>query len=526
MAKATAAALLVLLAPAFAAGGGAARPPLLGARQARPGLGAGARARPASAAAASSSAAPTPPAAKPSVAAVWNVSAEASWTTGVAFLDDGATNFVASFGDWYTAPFHFAVGTAPLAGFNGTFSSSSPSVPGAVFATGGLRGAAAFSGQDFATYEGVFAAYDASGVGPVWLERVAGVEGEFWQVGAPIRASLDGSVLAFSRTALDHYDPLGPKHAEVAAVDAAAFPPRALLVDASFANGTGLEELLLSDDGSVLVAVVAQESPAGRINTSEVRVYDVAGGQRLSAFVTGYVFASCLSADGRWLVLATCDSENAIEVYAIDASQGLVSQTLNSSYPSLPGTFTFAAACAVSNAGSAFVAFPLWWGGAINSSAVAFYAALPREPTAPGTFLAPTSLWQSPGISTGLQDDIISSVFLEGCGVFAYTSWGGAPTTPGGDIPPTLHVFSVASPAAPLLELATPSLDAACGAAGSACSGSLEALDAALDPATGDLLLLAAGLRNHANEGSTGGVVYLWRVSGLPGAFAARPGTR
>jgi hypothetical protein len=61
-------------------------------------------------------------------------------------------------------------------------------------------------------------------------------------------------------------------------------------------------------------------------------------------------------------------------------------QTANSSYPKFPGTFTYAAACAVSNAGGLWVAWPLWWGGSINSSAVAFYSALPTTPMAPGVF--------------------------------------------------------------------------------------------------------------------------------------------
>lgn len=437
------------------------------------------------------------------VTLIFNISSPASWWTGVSILSDNAT-LVQSFGNWYNSPYPFFTALAPLA--TGVATSPTPTVPGTVFASRGVAAAAGFSGQDFNDYEGVFATLDASG--HVWESRAPGVEGTWWEVSAPIRVSQNGSLVAFARTAMDHYDPLGPKHAEVAVLDTSTFPPLTLLTDA-FANGTGLEDVLLSDDGATLVAIAAID-PTGSINSSEVRVYKVgaAGSTRVSTFVTGYVFSSCLSSDGRWLVLATCDSENAVEVFAIN-SDGTVSQTANSSYPVLPGTFTFAAVCAVSNSGSAWVVWPLWWGGAINATAVAFYGALPATPTPPGAYLAPTSLWLSPPISPALQDDIIEGVYLEPAGAapgaFAFTSWGGAPLIAGALTPPTLRVFSDADPSSPIAQLSTPSADGS-------CSGSLEGLDVARN-SRGDLVVVAAGLDNHANIGSSGGRLWSWLIA-------------
>jgi hypothetical protein len=494
---------LLLLLCACAPAPAAPPPALVGARR---------RAAPRAARAAAAPAALPPPppppppppasAAPPPPALRFNLSSPASWTTGVAILNDSAS-LLLSFGNWYAPPYAFFTAAAPLA--TGVASAPTAAVPGSVVAARGAAVAAGFAGQDFSTLEGVFAALD--GRGAAWESRAPGVEGTWWEVGAPIRLSLNGSIAAFARTAMDHYDPLGAKHAEVAALDTTVFPPRALLSDA-FANGTGVEDVLLSDDGATLVAIAAVD-PAGAINSSEVRVYSIgaAGGARVGAFVTGYVFASCLSADGRWLVLATCDSENAVEVYRLDGPGGVV-QTANSSYPALPGSFTFAAVCAVSNRGSAWIVWPLWWGSAINATAVGFYGALPSAPTPPGSFLAPTALWTSPPIAPDLQDDVIAGAYLEPAagapGAFAFTSWGGAPLVPGAPTPPTLRVFSDAAPGAPLAEIATPSADGT-------CSGSLEALDVARD-AGGDLVVVAAGLDGHANVGSAGGRLYSWSV--------------
>ena len=429
----------------------------------------------------------------------------------MSILSDNAT-LIQSFGNWYESPVSFFTGIAPLE--TGIVASPTQSAPGNVFAARGVLAAAGFAGQDFTSYEGVFATLDASG--PVWESRAPGVEGTWWEVSAPIRVSRNGSLVAFGRTAMvDHYDPLGPKRAEVAVLDTSVFPTLTVLTDA-FANGTGIEEILFSDDGLTLVAIAALD-PTGAINSSEVRVYHVSAGggnTRIDTLVTGYVFASCLSADGHWLMLTTCDSENAIEVYAV--SDAGVSRTMNSSYPELPGTFTFAAVCAVSNRGSAWVVWPLWWGGSINATAVAFYGALPVTPAPPGAYLAPTSLWLSTPISPALQDDIVEGVYLEPSGAapgaFVFTSWGGAPLVAGALTPPTLRVFSDADPSSPIAQLSTPSADGS-------CSGSLEGLDVARDAGL-DLVVVAAGLDNHANIGSSGGRLWSWRIALPPGAAA------
>ena len=93
--------------------------------------------------------------------------------------------------------------------------------------------------------------------------------------------------------------------------------------------------------------------------------------------------------------------------------------------------------CAVTPARGLWVAAPLWWGGAINQTAVAYYE-LPAA-SAPG-YLAPQSLWLSPPIADSLQDDVVAGAYA--AGVFAITSWGGAAlnaSAPGAASPPTLR---------------------------------------------------------------------------------------
>ena len=100
----------------------------------------------------------------------------------------------------------------------------------------------------------------------------------------------------------------------------------------------------------------------------------------------------------------------------------------------------------------------------------------------------------------------------EGAGLFAFTTWGGQADADTRAVPPTLHLFSERDPAAPLLQIATPS------AIDGNCSGSLGALDMARDATTGHLRILAAGLNYHQNIGSSGGVLYAWDVDVGAGA--------
>ena len=289
------------------------------------------------------------------------------------------------------------------------------------------------------------------------------------------------------------------------------FPARELLYDA-FANGTGLEGLRLSVDGSTLV-VWAAIDPKGEINSSLVRVYDIGRGALVSQWVAPYVLSACLSPSGSLLVLATCDSDNSIEAFTIDLlGEGVVTRVLNSTYhpftPSQP-TFTYAAFCELTDAGQLWVAFPLWWGGSINQTAVAYYAALPRAPP-PAPYLAPSSLWLSPPTADTLQDDLIASTSVVDPDTleswFVFVSWGGAALADGGPAPPTLRVFRSSAPDAPAAEVATPSVTSL------SVSGSLESVDATLF-ANGPLLVVAGGLNGHANEGSTGGRLFLWSVA-------------
>jgi hypothetical protein len=461
--------------------------------------------------------APAPALARPLAAAttqLWNSSTTGSWYYGAA-LTAGAA-LVTSYGDPYHAPYAWSVATfgplntsapgpAPRADF--TF----PSVPGSVWGSRGGAPLALFSGMSFTDEAAVVAAFSPGVPAPLFEETLPGVSGNWWQTGANVGASVNGSIVGYAFTGLARYDPLGPKRAQVLALDLAAVPARELLYDA-LPNGTGLEGLRLSADGSTLVAWAAID-PAGQINSSLVRVYDVRRGALVAQWVSPYVLAGCLSPSGASLVLATCDSENSIEAFRIDlAGGGSVAQTVNSTYPSFAPsqpTFTYAAFCEATDAGALWVAFPLWWGGAINQTAVAFYGALPSAPS-PAPYLAPSALWLSPPISAALQDDLMASAAAidpaTGESFFVFVGWGGAPAAGGGPCPPTLRVFRSSAPGAPAAEVATPS------AGDASVSGSLESVDAAL-LAGGQLLVVAGGLDGHANDGSTGGRLLAWSVA-------------
>jgi len=137
-------------------------------------------------------------------------------------------------------------------------------------------------------------------------------------------------------------------------------------------------------------------------------------------------------------------------------ADGVAKQLVNSSYPPLSGTFTYAKFCEVTPSGGLWVGFPLFWGDAVNATAVAHWSTLPTTPVQ--GYLAPTALWESPGISDKLQDDLQHCAYAGG--VFAFTSWGGASLNPAtGITPPTLRLFADASPHKPLLEISTPSFD-------------------------------------------------------------------
>ena len=457
--------------------------------------------------------APTSPSSVPAIQ-LWNSSLAGLWWYG-ASLTSGAA-LATSFGDPYRAPYPWSVATfgplnASAAGPAPAPAFTFPSVPGSVWGSRGGSPLAAFSGMSFTNEAAVVAAFLPGAPAPVFEETLPGVSGNFWQTGGNVAASANGSIIAYGYTGMARYDPLGPKRAQVLALDLSAAPARELLFDA-FPNGTGLEGLRLSSDGATLVAWAAVD-PAGAINSSLVRVYDVARGALVAQWVAPYVLAACLAPSGAALVLATCDSDNSIEAFTIDlASEGVVAQTLNSSYPSFAPsqpTFSYAAFCELTDAGQLWVAFPLWWGGAINQTAVAYYAALPRTPP-PSPFLPPSALWLSSPISADRQDDLMASAGVvdpgSGESFFVFVGWGGEAAAAGGPAPPTLRVFRSSAPAAPAAEVATPS------AGDASVSGSLESVDAALLPG-GQLLVVAGGLNGHANDGSTGGNLFAWSLA-------------
>jgi len=404
--------------------------------------------------------------------------------TGVSLLS--SQTFVVSGGDWYHPPYPFFVYSFDLTASDPTEPTYTfPSVPGNVWDGTGVQNAALFSGMSFSDEGAVFASFSGTAQSPLWVETVPGVSGNWWEVGSTIQSSLNGSICAYALTSMDHYDPLGPKKAEVLVMDTSVFPVNQIMHDALW-NDTAVEATHLSSDASVLVLIAAWD-PNGSINSSIVRVYDVLSGSVMASWSTGWVDASCLSPDGKTLVLTTCDSENAIEVYSI--TDGRVTQLVNSTYPEgfpSTSTFTYAETCQISSSGGLWVVFPLWWGGAINQTAVAYYASLPTSPTYQA-YLPPTSLWLSEGITSDLQDSIISSTSLDD--FFVYTSWGGKSyNASGGFTPPTIHVFTSASPSAPILQISTPASE------DPQVSGSIQSVDLAMNGTS--LLILCEGLNN------------------------------
>ena len=372
-------------------------------------------------------------------------------------------------------------------------------MPGSMWPCHGARAQATYTGMDFLTQAPVLASFGADGIA-AWQDRLPGTVRESWARGPLGAASANGALLAFGITRTD--PSLQEEQAVVLVMNVSAFPASTLVAD-SFSSRTGIEVVLQSDAGEVVVAVAARVAAEGTIDSSEVRIYDVVAGT-VSSFVTYWVSASCLSADGRRLVLVTADSYNSVLVYQV-ARSSQYRLILNST--SLPGKSSYAATCAVSNAGALWATFPLFWGEAtLNQSAVAFWQKLPSEPKLGVQNFPPSSLWLSDPVLPTLEDAPGGgSVYLEGEGLFAFTTWGGAADNATGRTPPTLHLFSEHDPAAPLLQIATPAFDGT-------CSGSLGPLDMAVDAASNTLRILAAGLNYHENVGSSSGVLYLWHV--------------
>eukprot|EP01047_Picozoa_sp_COSAG01_P040628 COSAG01_NODE_3434_length_6100_cov_7.180970_9_plen_506_part_00 len=450
----------------------------------------------------------------------WNMTTPGAWFSGVCLFGaddvDSATDsnstaltFGFSAGDWYNPPYPSRFGTAPLAAPHQATVTPLPSQPGSAWPCRGTRDRVAFTGENFETLAPVLAVFGADGHA-VWQARLPGTVRESWARGALGATSANGELATFGVTFTD--SAATTERAQILVWNMSTTPSAAaLLLNDSFANGTGIEAVLQSGSGEVVVAVAAVMDSAGTQHAAEVRVYDVVAGT-ISAFTVGWVAASCLSADGRRLVLATADSSNSLLVYKL-GRRSQYERLLNTTYPELPGRPTYASSCATSNGGALWVTFPLFWGvSTLNQSAVAFWRTIPSKQQLPATQqrsgAAPTSLWLSDPVAPTLEDAISSSVYLEGHGLFGLTTWGGALDPATGRTPPTLHLFSERDPGTPLLQIATPGL-------GGNCSGSLMHLDMAFDAASNALHVLAAGLNYHENVGSSAGVLYLWDLVGL-----------
>jgi hypothetical protein len=446
---------------------------------------------------------------------LWSTHTPGTWYTGSALVapsegpsgSDGLAMLVSG-GDYFDAPYPFFVYGGDA--MTGAASFNATSVwPGSVWPTGGLGVLSPYTSTDFTSFAGGLAAFRPDTALPVWADTINTPTDNVWETGPAAVASQDGSVVAASVTLIPDRNPTGTKTPAVIAVRT-GFPATALINDAQFPNGTGLELLELSADGSVLVAGAAIQNADGSIHTSLIRVYDVKAGTAITSFVTPYAYASCLSADGTRLVLATTDSEDRIDVYDIDvAGGGMVTLLTNSSYPSsLPGTFQYVAACSVSDAGLLMATFAIFWGDSMNQTIVGSYL-LPSSPVP--TPLTPTWLWASNPVDASLQDDPMSDAMLADGSVYAYISWGGQnlnATSP--DAPPTLHVFRTGGGAGTgpvaVVEVSTP----APGQTG--VSGSLTTFDMAPAPDGNGVVVFASGVDGHRNVGSAGGLLYAWRV--------------
>ena len=448
-------------------------------------------------------------------------------------------------GNWNEAPYPFFLVAGDALTGHVAWNDSTSLPPGDV-APKSYGQFGAFSGIDFTTRAAYFATFSRRSAIPIWAARVAAVTDNTAQTGASIATDEDGHVVAVGVT----YAPTGAAPwVKIFAENTSSTPTVPLLDDdwRQLSVATKFEQLHLSRDGTVLVAIAAIIQSDGSINSSLVRVYQRIPGIRLpghsssqsaassSSFVrigeirTHYVFAACLSAAGEHFQLATTDSVDTLQVYHVNKQLQFIERIVCSPYPpTLPGTFQYVAACRISSAADqqqqhpaaaatvAFVmnTFALFWGDAMNQTAVARYA-IPSAPVPVGTLWNPSWLYLTVPTDASLQDTPRADALSDDGSLYAYVSWGGAAAMTNGSIPPTLHLYRTAA----ALKKLGPILQIATVATGSQTSASLNSLDLAVirpppaSRAAPYVLIVAVGIDGHENEGSNGGTAYAWNIS-------------
>ena len=129
----------------------------------------------------------------------------------------------------------------------------------------------AFTGENFGTLAPVLAVFGADGHAE-WQARPPGTVRESWARGALGATSANGELATFGMTFTE--TAVATERAQILVWNMSTPSAEALLND-SFADGTGIEAILQSESGEVVVAVAAVVGPAGTQHASEVRVYDV-----------------------------------------------------------------------------------------------------------------------------------------------------------------------------------------------------------------------------------------------------------
>jgi hypothetical protein len=237
----------------------------------------------------------------------------------------------------------------------------------------------------------------------------------------------------------------------------------------------------------------------------------------------GHLQASCLSPNGRFLLISTVYQSFRLLVFTIGRF-GDVELTANSSMPELDtsANYTYGASCRVNDDGDAVMTFPLFFSiTTVNQTAVAGYSLghLPSSRLAGPKNLLPSWLWFSEPVSSLLQDIPAEDVMSSDGSLYAFASWGGTAALSSSQVPPTLRVFRTTSSTSrndPLFELRTPSSYPYVTPSGNlSMSASLVSLDMQSVTAgnASTLHVIAVGSDAHTNTGSSGGIRYLWRLT-------------
>ena len=411
-------------------------------------------------------------------------------------------DYFASGGDWENPPYFFYLAAGSM-DTGDLYYNITNIDPGNIWPRGGKNTNTGYSGINFNTFTTNFADFTTTSAIPVWSNIINSPTDNVWETGPAIQMSNDNSLIVTAATLVPNDNPLGTKFATIAVMNTSTYPTSTIFTDNSWPNATGFELLHVSDNGKIVVMVSAIQNNDGSIHTSLVRIYNIFLNLTISSFITPYAFTGCLSPDGHYLVLGTTDSEDRIDVYYINETTLL--PIVNSSYPTLPGTFQYIATCRVNNNGLLMSTFAIFWGDSMNQSAVGSYQ-LQSSPMTPP--IQPLWLYLTTPSSDTLQDTPEQDILLDD--IYIYTSWGGTNLN-GTEAIPTVHIYNTSTGASgPIAEIIT---YASPLAGGPNISGSLGEIDIAYaQDGTNDIILLSDGQDGHANIGSYSGAIYSWRL--------------